>query len=158
ERLLIETAPRPLAVQLNDQLEVPVARVHVDPPSVDTSTPARRPPPDSTAVPVIVTGAPPTNDAPFTGEVIVDVGGARSVEAVAATSPDCSVPGCAPMSAKRLTVACFIRTSAAVEPRSCDESSPHDHCTVPAPNTSAPLLWRYNDSLCVTVPGPKVEP
>src|SRR6185503_2873903 len=134
--------PVPVTTQLNDQLDVPVARVQEAPPLVDTSTPDSRPPPDSAAVPVMVIGVPAVNDAPPAGEVIVEVGGARSVDATAATRPDCIVPGCAPMSAKRLTVACFMRTSAASEPRSCDESRPHDHCTVPAPNTSAPLGWR----------------
>ena len=33
---------------------------------------------------------------------------AVSVDAVAAASPDCSEPGCTPMSASRLTVACCI--------------------------------------------------
>src|SRR6185295_10120576 len=119
--------PLPLTTQLNDQFDVPVARVQEAPPLVDTSTPDSRPPPDSAAVPVIVIGVPATNDAPPAGEVMVDVGGARSVDAVAATRPEVSDPGCAPMSAKRLTVACFIRTSAASDPRSCDESRPHDH-------------------------------
>ena len=43
-------------------------------------------------------------------------------------------------------MACCIFTSAgcvAGVPRSCVLSSPHDHCTVPAPNTSAPLACRY---------------
>ena len=31
--------------------------------------------------------------------------------------------------------------------------SPHDHCTVPAPNTSAPLEARYSDKWWVAVPG-----
>ena len=39
-------------------------------------------------------------------------------EAVTATSPDCSVPGCTPMSANRLTVACCILGSGAEPPRS----------------------------------------
>ena len=43
------------------------------------------------------------------------------------------------MSANRFTVACCMRASGALAPRSCVSSSPHDHCTVPAPNTSAPL-------------------
>ena len=55
-RLLIVADPVPLTIQLNDQLVVPVARVQVAPPLVDTSTPATMPPPDSTAVPVMVIG------------------------------------------------------------------------------------------------------
>jgi hypothetical protein len=73
------------------------------------------------------------------GAVIVEPGALASVDALAATSPDCSVAGCAPMSARRLSVACCMRTSAAPLPRSWFESSPHDHWTVPAPNTRAPL-------------------
>ena len=82
-----------------------------------------------------------------TGETIVELGAAESADAVAAISADCSVAGCAPMSANRFTVACCIArsgTCAAGEPRSCSESRPHAHCTVPAPNTSAPLAWRYS--------------
>src|SRR6185295_19900458 len=48
-RLLIDTLPVPLADQVNDQFEVPVAGDQVVPPLVETSTPARSPPPDSTA-------------------------------------------------------------------------------------------------------------
>src|ERR1044072_8276352 len=103
--------PVPLTTQLNDQLEVPVARVQVTPPLVDTSTPDSRPPPESAAVPAIVIGVTAVNDAPWAGAVIGEVGGATSVDAVVATRPDCRVSGCAPMSAKRLTVACFMRTS-----------------------------------------------
>src|SRR6185503_10117280 len=160
ERLLIETLPLPLTVQLNDQAVVPAAGVHVAPPSVETSTPVTSPPPESAAVPLMVIGVPATIDEPLAGAVIVDPGGARSVDALAGTSPSCtcSVPGCAPMSANRLTVACCMRTSAGSEPRSCDASRPHAHCTVPAPKTSAPLLCRYSDRRWVTVPGPKVEP
>src|SRR6185436_7297064 len=117
--------PLPLTTQLNDQFDVPVARVQVAPPLVDTSTPLSSPPPESTAV-----------------AVIVEVGASASVEAAVATSPAWIEPGWAPMSANRLTVACFIRTSAASDPRSCDESRPHDHWTVPAPKTRAPLGWR----------------
>ena len=42
------------------------------------------------------------------GEVIVEVGGVVSVDAVAGVSPDISVVGCTPMSANRFTVACCM--------------------------------------------------
>ena len=52
------------------------------------------------------------------------------------------------MSASRLTVACCIATLGAGRSPSCSLSSPQDHCTVPAPNTSAPLAWRYSVRWC----------
>src|SRR6185503_6926645 len=82
ERLLMFADPVPLTTQLNDQFDVPVARVQVTPPLVDTSTPDSRPPPDSAAVPVMVIGVPAVNEAPLAGAVIVEVGGAMSVDAV----------------------------------------------------------------------------
>src|SRR5437762_2424277 len=88
-RLLMVTEPEPAAAHENDQLVVPVACFQVAPPSVDTSTPATRPPPVSAAVPVMVTAVPAANEAPAAGAEIVDVGGAVSVEAVAAVSPGC---------------------------------------------------------------------
>ncbi len=94
-------------------------------------------PPASAAVPVTVTGDPAATVAPPAGEVIDVEGACASADAAAALSPGSSEPGCAPMSASRLTVACFIEASGAGVPRSWSESSPHDHCTVPAPNTSA---------------------
>ncbi len=66
-----------------------------------------------------------------------------SVEAVAATRLGCNVAGWTLMSANRLTVACCIRTSGAVLPRSWLLSRPQGHWTVPAPNTKAPLLCLY---------------
>ncbi len=50
---------------------------------MDTSTPATTPPPESVAVPLIVTVLPFVNVAPADGEVIVEVGGVVSVDAVA---------------------------------------------------------------------------
>src|SRR6185436_3918080 len=87
ERLLIETLPVPLTVQPNDQEAVPAAGNHVAPPSVDTSTPETRPPPESAAVPEMVIDEPAAIEAPLAGEVIVEAGGARSLEAVAGTRP-----------------------------------------------------------------------
>jgi uncharacterized protein YbaA (DUF1428 family) len=60
----------------------------------------------SVADPVIVTGTRLERVAFAAGEVIEEVGALVSVEAVAATSPDCKVAGCACMSARILTVAC----------------------------------------------------
>ena len=43
------------------------------------------------------------------------------------------------MSANRLTVACCMFAVGRLRRRRGCASRPHDHCTVPAPNTSAPL-------------------
>ena len=142
-RDLITVDGAPWAIQEYVHEVVPVAGCHVVPPSVDTSTPATTPPPVSLAVPVTVTTVPSGVVDPAVGEVIVDVGGVVSVDADAATSPASSVAGWAPMSASRFTVACCIVGSAA-RPVGLPLSSPHDHCTVPAPNTSAPLEARYS--------------
>src|SRR5206468_3859163 len=117
-RLLIVTEPRPVIVPLKLQLVVPVAFDQVAPPLSDTCTPETMPPPASAAVPLTVIADPDRKLAPAAGDVIVDVGGAVSVEAAAATRPPCSVAGWTPISAKRLIVACCIRTSAAVPERS----------------------------------------
>src|SRR6266566_8853030 len=132
----------PCATHVKVQFVVPVAGSQVLPPSVDTSTPATTPPPASPAVPVIVTVVPSEMLAPAAGDVIVDVGAVVSVDAVAAVSPEISVEGCAPMSANRLTVTCCMVESDL--PDGFALSRPHDHWTVPAPNTSAPLGARYS--------------
>ena len=75
---------------------------------------ATTPPPESVAVPLIVTVLPFAMVAPADGEVIVEVGGVVSVGAVAATRPDISVAGCTPIMANRLTVACCIAGSVAI--------------------------------------------
>ena len=77
---------------------------------------------------------------------------------VPGTRPGCSDPACTPMSDSRFTVACLTARSAAADPRSCSLSNPHDHWTVPAPKTSAPLLCRYSVRLCVALPLPYVDP
>jgi len=66
----------------------------------------------------MVTEEPTTTVELGNGEVIIEVGEMASVEAVAATKPGCSVAGCIPMSARRLTVACRMRVSGVVVPRS----------------------------------------
>src|SRR3954468_24077835 len=86
-------------------LSRPVTGCHVVAPSVDISTPPTTPPPRSVEVPVTLTTLPPATVVPSVGQVIVEIGGMESVEAVAATRPDCSVVGCTPMSARRFTVA-----------------------------------------------------
>ena len=117
----------------------PVASRQVAPPSNETSTPATRPP-ESVAVPAIVTGWPVWTVVPVAGLVIVAVGRTVSVLAVANVSPDWMVPGCAPMSAKRFTVACCMRTSSTPPLLSAfSVARPYDHRMVPALNTSAPL-------------------
>jgi hypothetical protein len=80
------------------------------PPSVETSTPATRPP-LSAAVPETVICAPLAAVAPVAGEVMFTVGAAESVEAEAAERVAIRVVGCTPMSANRFRVACWIRTS-----------------------------------------------
>src|SRR5664279_2643210 len=104
-RVLIVLVGAPWAIQLYVQLVVPVAGCQVEPPSVDTSTPATVPP-ESLAVPLIVTDVPSGTVPPGAGEVIVEVGAVVSVEAVAAWMPEIGVDGWAPMSANRFTVAC----------------------------------------------------
>ncbi len=85
------------------------------------------------------------------GALTVAVGAVVSVVAAAATSPVSSVAGWLPRSANRLTVACCMLRSAAV-PSGFESSSPHDHCTVPALNTRAPLGALYMVRLWVAVP------
>ena len=74
-----------------------------------------------------------------------------SVDAEAAVRSDCIVPGWAPMSASRFSVACSMLRSGAVL-SGFQSSRPQAHCTVPAPNTRAPLGARYMVRLCVAVP------
>src|SRR6266851_2091316 len=105
-RLRIVTLPVGPGVQLYVQEAVPLALCQVVPLSVETSMPATTPPPESEAVPVTVTPVPLVCVEPAPGDVIADVGGVWSVEAVAATRPGCIVVGWAPMSASRLSVAC----------------------------------------------------
>ena len=90
------------------------------------------------ADPLMVTADPFERLAFCAGDVIVEVGAVASVDGVAAVSPAINEAGCTlPMSANRFTVACCMAVSVAlvVPPL----SSPHAHCTVPAPNTRAPL-------------------
>src|SRR5688500_13113527 len=148
-RLRMVTGPSgPAAFQVNVQVAVLVpacgvvtAFCHVVP-STDTSTPVTAPP-TSAAVPVIVTGCPGRSVEPAVGAVIVDVGAAPP-----------GVEARMPMSSKRFIVACCMSALGGVFPRSCVPSRPHDHCTVPAPKTSALLGARYNVRLCVAVPAP----
>ena len=97
---------------------------------------------------------------PAAGELIVTVGRVVSVDLVAATRPDISVVGCAPMSASRLTCACCIRGSAGSGSNgvSCTASRPHVHWMVPAEKTSAPLGALYIVRWWVVVPGTTVLP
>src|SRR5205807_424119 len=77
----------PPGVQAYVQDEVPVARCHVRPPSVETSTTQRTPPPASVAVPLMVTATPPVRFELAAGEVMTHAGGVVSVDCVAATRP-----------------------------------------------------------------------
>ena len=126
---------------------MPVAGCHVAPLSVDTSTPATTPPPVSDAVPEIVILPPSPTVDPLVGAVMLEAGAVVSVEAEAVDNPLMRAYGCAPMSAKRLTVACCMALSG-VEAGS---ARPHDHCTVPAPKTNAPLAARYMVRLWVAL-------
>jgi hypothetical protein len=115
-------------------------------------------PPESLAVPLIVTGVPALTFWPEAGLVIMDTGGVVSVDAWAAMSPLCNVAGCTPISAKRFTVACCIFGSgfgvAKLKGLSWLLFRPHDQSTVPLPNTNAPLGARYSVMWCVAVPAP----
>ena len=71
-----------------------------------------------------------------------------------ATRPEISDPGWAPMSANRLTVACSMLGSGGLRwvggaIPGVQLARPQDHCTVPAPKTSAPLGARYSVRWCV---------
>src|SRR5262245_2776619 len=134
--------PGTAGVHANVQFVVPVAAAHVAPPSTETSTWRTLPPPTSAEVPFTVIIVPVGYAPPSTGKPIVDAGGETSPVAVAETNPACIVVGCTPISANRFSVACCIRSTAGSWPRSWSLSNPHDHCTVPAPNTSAPLVCR----------------
>src|SRR3954470_24021737 len=107
----------------------------MSPPSVDTSTPPSTPPALSLAVPTMFTSALADTLAPEAGEVMLELGGAASLEALAATRPLIRVGGGTPMSANKFIVACCMRTSTPTVPSGLP-SRPHDHCTVPAPKTS----------------------
>src|SRR3954469_913776 len=124
-RLWIVAAPVDGAFHVNDQFPRPVAAFPVVPPSTEPSTAPTVPPPASVAVPVTVTV--PDTLSPDAGEVIVEVGAVVSVEAVTAVRPLWSVPAWAPMSARRLAVACCIRPSGVDPPRSWVPSRPQAH-------------------------------
>src|SRR3954462_16031137 len=126
------------------------AGCHVAPSSVDTSTPATTEPPEAAAVPLTVTVAPSATEAPAAGAVTVEVGGVVLVEAAAGARPAIRVAGWASMSARRLIVACCMLRSTAVLPGLLG-SRPQAHCTVPAPNTRAPLGARYSERWWVAV-------
>jgi hypothetical protein len=80
-RDLIVTFPLPVADHVSLQVtlapagDIVVAGCQVEPPSVDTSTPATTPPPESVAAPLIVTVLPFVNVAPGDGEEMVEAGG-----------------------------------------------------------------------------------
>src|SRR3954471_24340304 len=124
-RVWMVAAPVDGAFHVNDQFARPVAVFHVVPPSTETSTAPTVPPPASLAVPVTVTA--PDTLSPLAGDVIVEVAAVVSVEAVAAVRPLWSVPAWAPMSARRLAVACCIRPSGVDPPRSWVPSRPQAH-------------------------------
>ena len=109
-------------------------------------------------MPEIVTRVPSAIAAPAVGLVIVVLGGPASVDADAGAMPLISVVAWAPMSANRLIVACCITGSGAeagglLALQPWLTSSPHAHCTVPAPNTSAPDGALYIVRWCVWVVG-----
>ena len=131
-----------------------MAGSHVIPPSTETSTLA------STALRVARRAADdngsPLCTVEFTGgDTIAEVGGVWSLVPLVCWRPGCRLQASTPMSANRFTVACRIsRLGAAPFGLSWSVSRPHDHCTVPAPNTSALLGARYSVRLCVAVPTP----
>src|SRR4051812_19892155 len=89
--------------------------------------------------------------APGEGLLMLALGAVVSLECSAGASWGSSVAGWDPISASRLTVNCCMLGSGglfvgSVVPtfQAFWAASPHDHCTVPAPNTSAPLGARYS--------------
>ena len=88
--------------------------------------------------------------APGAGDVMCDVGAVVSNEGDALTRPEMRANGWAPMSAKRLTVACCMVRSVPAPVHVL--SRPQAHWTVPAPKTSAPDAARYMVRLWVAVP------
>ena len=140
-RLLIVTGPAAPVFHSYVQLDVPLARFHVAPPSTDTSTTPTAPS-ASVAVPLIVTSVPPGTWPPARGKPIADEAAVTSPDAATATRPGWIDPGWAPISASRFTVACRMAALGIEAPRSWLPSRPHDHWTVPAPKTSAPPAWR----------------
>src|SRR3954447_10510097 len=103
-----------------------VTGCQVEPPSVDTSTPATTPPPASVSDPLMVTADPFERLAFRAGEVIVEVGAVLSVDGVAGVSPAIRLAGWTlPMSANRFTVACCMAES--VAPDEPPLSSPQAH-------------------------------
>ena len=147
------TVPMSTGLKVYVQASRPVARRHVSPSSIETSTPPTRPPPLSIAVPVIDRTRANWQDVTRRrrGDRRRRREWCRST-GVAIVSPGRMVAGWTPMSANRLTVACWAAGSAGRGPRSCLSSSPHDHWIVPAPKTSAPLAWRYIVIECVAEP------
>ncbi len=119
-----------------------VAGCQVVPPSVETSTPATTSPGALVvAVPVIVEGAPSGSEASFVGLVMTELGGVVLEDSAPGTRPDMRVAGCTPIMANRFTTNCCMFLSAGPLPCSMgfQGSRPHENCTVPAPNTNAPL-------------------
>ena len=111
------------------------------PPSVETSTPPTRPPPVSVAVPVIGhRRCRPGRCRRRRATSIVAVGGARVGRR--GRGRRVRPAGCRaarPCRRRGSPSPAASRGSAWTPPRSWVPSSPHDHWTVPAPNTSAPL-------------------
>ena len=105
----------------------------------------------------MITGVKAETVAPSAGEMTSETGAVTSADAEAGTSPACSVAGCTPMSAKRFTVACCMSALGLAAMPSWTPSSPHDHCSVPEPNTSAPLGRRWKTACWVAVAPTRVE-
>jgi len=132
-----------------------VAGFQVVPPSVETSTRATTAPEAGVAVPLTVTGVMAGVEMFGDGVLTATLGPVVTVDLAAGMSPACRVSGCALMSASRFTVACSCTGSSLVARSLCTVPRPQDHCTVPAPNTSAPDFGsRYSVRLCVAVPLP----
>src|SRR5262245_28197982 len=91
-RLTITTGPATVGVHCSAQFVVPVAAVHVRPPSIETSTRATVPA-ASNAVPSITNGLPRRNRAAAVGNRIVDIGGVSSDTADETTRSAAGVAG-----------------------------------------------------------------
>src|SRR5262245_33833536 len=120
----MDSTPGAVGVKVYVQVARPTAGCQVSPPSVDTSTPPTTPPPESAAVPLMVTGVPWTTLVGTDETVMLEVGRVRSVFMVARNRPDWMESGWMPMSANRLTVDWRIDWSGVELPLSWTPSRP----------------------------------
>ena len=92
-RARMVTLPVSAGIQAKDQLVFPCAVCQVAPLSVETSTRATIPPPESVAVPEMVWDFWLASTAPFSGKVIWLTGATVSFSGIPGTRSDCRDPG-----------------------------------------------------------------